>query len=198
MAFLSEEYLVNLGFKRLGNNVKISDKASIYNPELIEIGDNSRIDDFCVISGQVSLGRNVHIAVFCNIAGGEKGITIDDFSGLAYGCHVFTQSDDYSGRTLTNPTVPDKYKQETKAPVSIKRHSIVGSCSIVLPGITLEEGTSVGAMSMITKSTEPWSIYFGIPAKRLKARKRDILKLEQDFLLEEYGLCSSLKNISSS
>ncbi len=194
MAFLTEASLAALGFKRLGDNVKISDKASIYNPELMEIGDHSRIDDFCVISGKVTLGRNVHIAVFCNIGGGDLGVTLDDFSGLAYGCHVFSQSDDYSGRTLTNPTVPDKYKHETKASVLIKRHSIVGTCSVIMPGITLEEGTSIGAMSLVTKSTEPWSVYFGIPAKRLKSRKQALLELEQDYLSEEVKLKAMLEN----
>ena len=174
-----------LGFNHLGVNVKISDKASIYNPELMNIGDHTRIDDFCVISGKVTLGRNVHVAIFCNIGGGEMGVTLEDFSGLAYGCHVFTQSDDYSGRTLTNPTVPDKYKHETKSPVLIKRHSIVGTSSVILPGVTLGEGTSVGAMSLITKSTEPWSIYFGIPARRLKARKKELLDHEEAYLREE-------------
>lgn len=110
MAFLLEQSLVEMGFRKLGRGVKISDKASIYNPEHMEIGDYTRIDDFCVLSGRVSIGRNVHIAVFCNIAGGELGVCMEDFSGLAYGCHVFSQSDDYSGCTLTNPTVPDIYK----------------------------------------------------------------------------------------
>jgi acetyltransferase-like isoleucine patch superfamily enzyme len=194
MAFLTEVSLAALGFKRLGDNVKISDKASIYNPELMEIGNHSRIDDFCVISGKVTIGRNVHIAVFCNIGGGDLGVTLEDFSGLAYGCHVFSQSDDYSGRTLTNPTVPDKYKHETKASVLIKRHSIVGTCSVIIPGITLEEGTSIGAMSLVTKSTEPWSVYFGIPAKRLKSRKQALLELEQDYLSDEIELKAMLEN----
>ena len=72
MPFLSQEQIASMGFKSLGKNVRISDKASIYNTDQIEIGDNSRIDDFCVISGKVSIGRNVHIAVFCNIAGGSE------------------------------------------------------------------------------------------------------------------------------
>jgi galactoside O-acetyltransferase len=185
VAFIDREKLVAMGFKHLGDNVKISDKASIYNPELMEIGDHARIDDFCVVSGKVNIGRNVHIAVFCNIGGGELGVTLEDFSGLAYGCHVFTQTDDYSGLTLTNPTVPDKFKKEAKAPVLIKRHSIVGTTSIVMPGVVLEEGTSIGAMSLVSKSTEPWTVYFGIPAKRLKARKRELLNLEQEYLREE-------------
>ncbi len=174
-----------MGFKSLGCNVLISDKASIYNHDQIEIGDYSRIDDFCVISGKVKIGRNVHIAVFCNVAGGEKGITFGDFSGLAYGCHVFTQSDDYSGTTLTNPTVPDEYKREIKREIFIGRHSIVGTNSLVFPGVILAEGTAVGGHSMITKSTEEWSIYFGNPAKRIKERKKDLLNLEAEYLALE-------------
>jgi acetyltransferase-like isoleucine patch superfamily enzyme len=185
MPFLSQEQLILMGFKALGNNVRISDKAAIYNADQIEIGDNSRIDDFCVISGRVSIGRNVHIAVFCNIAGGSEGVTLEDFSGLAYGCHVFSQSDDYTGRTLTNPTIPAIYKREIKKAVHIGRHCIVGTNSLIFPGVTLGEGCSVGAMSMVTKSTEEWSMYFGIPAKKLKTRKRDLLTLEQDYLNNE-------------
>jgi galactoside O-acetyltransferase len=187
MAFLKQDQLERMGFKSLGKNVRISDKASLYNPEQMEIGDHSRIDDFCVVSGKVTMGRNVHIAVFCNEAGGEKGITFGDFSGLAYACHVFTPSDDYGGETLTNPTVPDQYKRETKAAIVIGRHSIVGTNSLVFPGVILAEGTSVGAHSMVTKSTEEWSIYFGTPAKRIKARKRELLTLEADYLASEEG-----------
>jgi galactoside O-acetyltransferase len=79
MAFYQREALEKMGFKHLGENVKISDKASIYNHDLISVGDNSRIDDFCVLSGNITIGRNVHIAVFCNMAGGELGITMEDF-----------------------------------------------------------------------------------------------------------------------
>lgn len=184
MAFYQRQALEKMGFKHLGENVKISDKASIYNHDLISVGDNSRIDDFCVLSGNINIGRNVHIAVFCNMAGGELGITMEDFSGLAYGVHVFTQSDDYSGSSLTNPTVPDQYKLETKKPILLKRHVIIGAGSMVFPGVTIEEGCSVGAMSVVTKSTEPWKIYSGIPAKPIKDRKKDLLEFEQKYLSE--------------
>lgn len=185
MAYLTDIQLQQFGFKSLGKNIKISDKASIYNPELIEIDDNSRIDDFCVISGKVKVGKNVHIAPFCLVAGGEKGITLEDFSGLAYQVQVFTQSDDYSGLTLTNPTIPSEFKKEIKREVLISRHVIVGAGSIIMPGVILHEGTSVGAMSLIRKSTDSWSIYLGNPAKKIKDRKKDLLQLEKKYLENE-------------
>lgn len=82
MAFLTEEQLQAYGFRKLGKNIKISDKAAIYNADQIEIGDHSRIDDFCVLSGRISIGRNVHIAVYCNVAGGTEGIILEDFPDL--------------------------------------------------------------------------------------------------------------------
>ena len=184
MAFYTENELLEMGFKHIGKNVKLSNKASIYNHEEISIGDNSRIDDFCVLSGKIDIGKNVHVAVFCNIAGGEKGVIMDDFSGLAYGVNVFTQSDDYSGETLTNPTIPDKFKSEIKSSIKICKHVIVGAGSIIFPGVILEEGCSIGAMSLVVKSTESWKIYSGIPAKIVKDRKKNMLDLEKAFLKE--------------
>lgn len=175
---------MEMGFKFLGRDVQISAKASIYNADLIEIGDYSRIDDFCVLSGKISMGRNVHIAVFCNLAGGSEGITIEDFAGIAYGSHIFSQSDDYSGQALTGPTIPEKFKKETKKAIRIGKHCIVGTGSLIFPGVILGEGTSVGALSLITKSTEEWSIYFGVPAKKIKNRQRQLLELEKEYLSE--------------
>ena len=60
MAYLTENQLQQLGFKSLGKNVKVSDKASIYNYDQIEIGDNSRIDDFCILSGNIKIGKYCH------------------------------------------------------------------------------------------------------------------------------------------
>lgn len=186
MAYLTEKQLSDMGFKSLGKDVKISDRASIYNADQIEIGDYSRIDDFCVISGKVKIGRNVHITPQCLIAGGELGLVIEDFVALAYGVKVFTQSDDYSGLTMTNSTVPKKFKNEIMLPVKVGRHSIIGAGSIILPGVEIGDGNSIGANSLVLKSTEAWSIYVGSPAKKIKDRKNDLLELERVYLENEH------------
>lgn len=185
MAYLSEKELEKMNFKFLGKNVKISEKASIYNCEEIEIGDNSRIDDFCVLSGKIKIGRNVHITAQCLVAGGVKGIIMDDFSGLAYQVQVFTQSDDYSGRTMTNPTVPSEFKKEIKKEIYIGKHVLIAAGSIILPGVKIREGCSVGTMSLVTRSTKPWGIYMGNPAKRIMERRKDLLELEKKYLESE-------------
>ena len=187
MPYLSQNELEALGLKALGKNVKISTRAAIYDADRIEIGDYSRIDDFCVISGRVVLGRNVFIGAQSMLAGGVHGVFLDDFCGLSYGVRIFSQTDDYSGKHMSNPTVPLRYKKETKIPVRLGRHCIVGTGATIFPGTTVAEGTAVGAMTLITKSTQPWSVYFGVPARRLRSRSRDLLELEKLYLAEERG-----------
>jgi acetyltransferase-like isoleucine patch superfamily enzyme len=118
----------------------------------------------------------------CLVAGGEKGVIFEDFVTVAYGVKIFSQSDDYHGHSLTNSTIPKKYKDEMKSAVLLKRHSIVGAGSIILPGAILECGVSVGAMSLILGETEPWVIYAGVPAIKIKDRSRRLLDKEKEYL----------------
>jgi len=185
VAYLSKDALEAMGFASLGRNVLISDRASIYGASEMRIGDHSRIDDFCVISGKIEIGRNTHIAPFCLVAGGNVGIVLEDFSGLAYRVSVFAQSDDYSGATLTNPTIPSHFKNEVRAPVKIGRHVIVGAGAIICPGVELAEGSSVGAASLVLASCPPWTILAGVPARKIKDRRRDLLRLETEYIAAE-------------
>lgn len=184
MAMLSVAALKALGFAALGENVQISDRASIYNPTQISIGSNVRIDDFCVISagkGGMHIGNNVHIAAFCSLIGAGK-ITLADFTGLSSRVSIYSSSDDYSGASLTNPTVPEKFTSVQHANVCLEKHVIIGSGTVVLPGVTLHEGVAIGALSLVHKSCSAFGIYAGSPLKRIKERKRDLLALEHDFL----------------
>ena len=184
MAYLTQQQLEQMRFKSLGKNVKISDSTKIYNADQIEIGDNSRIDDFCVLSGKIKIGKNVFMGVHGNLAGGINGIELSDFVTMAYYVNIFTQSDDYLGGTLTNSTVPRKYKNEKFGSVKIGRHAIIGSNSVVMPDAHIAEGCAIGAMSLVTKPTQSWGVYVGVPVKKIKERKRDLLRLEKLYLEE--------------
>ena len=181
MPYIEERELEKFGFKSLGHNVRISDRASINNPESISIGDHCRIDDFCVVSGRVEIGRYCHVTPQCLIAGGLPGVFIDDFCTFAYGVKIFSQSDDYTGLSMTNSLIPRRYKQETFAQVAIGRQSIIGAGSVVMPGVSIAEGCAFGAMTLVNKSTDPWGIYIGAPARRLRDRSRALLALENEF-----------------
>lgn len=192
MAMLSRAAIEQMGFASVGENVQISDRASFYGSARITLGDNVRIDDFCVLSAGVSginIGNHVHIAVYSSLIGGGK-ITLSDFSNISSRVSIYSSSDDYSGSTMTNPTVPSEYTGVNHADVFLGKHVIVGSGSVILPGVTLEEGVAVGALSLVTKLCEAFGIYAGNPARRIKQRRRDLLQLEQQFMANNaHGTC---------
>lgn len=180
--FLSEQELAQLGIKRYGKNILIGRHAVLYSPCTLELGDNVRIDDFTIISGKVVMGSYIHVSQFCGIYGGDEGIFMDDFSGLSSKCSVYAVSDDYTGKSMTNPMVPAKYKPTSiSEKVHIGKHAIIGCNSVVLPGVDIPEGAAVGSLSLVTRSLEPWSINIGIPAKKKSDRYKDILSLEHQF-----------------
>lgn len=185
MPYLSENELESFGFRQIGENVKLSKLASYDKPQLMSFGENSRVDDFCALSGEISIGRNVHIAVMSSLVASKEPIEIDDFAGLAFGCRLFSSSDDYSGETMTNPTVPVEFKKIHHGAIRIGRHAILGTNTIVFPGVAIAEGCSIGANSLVTKSTHPWGIYVGSPARRVKERDKKLLDLEKLFLEKE-------------
>jgi acetyltransferase-like isoleucine patch superfamily enzyme len=184
MAFLNRTELRNLGFKKLGDNVMISDKASIYSPQDISIGNNVRIDDFAILSpGEKGfiIGNYVHIACHTTLIGRGR-IVVQDFCGISARTNVYSSNDDYSGMYLTNPTVDSKFTNVTEKDVIIKKHSIIGAGSVILPGVTLGIGTSVGALSFVNRSTKDFDIVIGSPAKFYAKRSENLLKLEKEFL----------------
>ena len=184
MSFYNPDALHKIGFLSVGENVRLSKKASIYGASRISLGSHSRIDDFCVLSageGGIYIGRNVHIAVMCSLIGKGR-IELDDFCNLSSRVSIYSSSDDYSGESLTNPTVPEEFTNVDHRRVALERHVIIGSGTVILPGVTIGEGTAVGALSLVAKNLEPFSIYAGSPLKRLKSRSKRLLELEKQYL----------------
>lgn len=178
----------SLKFASIGQDVTIWEKAKIAFPELITIGDSVIIDDFAFIVGGVktSIGSFVHIASFTSITGGGEFI-MEDFTGLSGGVKIYTGNEDYSGECLTNPTIPYPYRKPTRSFVHIKKHAIVGANTVILPGVVIGEGASIGANSLVTKDCQPWKTYFGSPAKVIKTRpKEKIITLEAKLREELY------------
>ena len=181
MAFLSKEQIESMGFKSVGENALLSDKASYYNCKNISIGSNVRIDDFVVLSAGVDgieIGNYIHIAVFSSLIGAGK-IILKDFCNISSKVSIYSSNDDYSGEFMTNPMIPIEFTNVTHGAVSIGKHVIVGSGSVILPNVILEDGVAVGALSLVTKDCGAFGVYIGTPAKREKERKRDLLELEK-------------------
>jgi galactoside O-acetyltransferase len=180
MKYYCLNFLRELGVKIYGKNIKVSKLAQIYNAKNLILHDNIRIDDFTILSGNgiIEICNYVHIGSHCNISS-SVNVKLSNFSGISSGVKIYGSSDDYSGMSLTGPTVPSRYTNITKGTVLLEKHVIVGSNSVILPNITLKEGTSIGALSLVNKNTEQWTIYAGIPIKPIKKRHSNCLKLEK-------------------
>lgn len=175
-SFYSEIELAALGLKSYGLNVLISKKCSIYAPEKIVIGNNVRIDDFSILSGNVILGNNVHISAYSALYG-AKGIEFKDHSGCSARTTIYSAMDDFSGDYLIGPMNPKGTTHVTGGKVSIGEFVQLGAHCLVFPNVTIHEGAVIGALSLVTKDIPEWTIYVGIPAKKLKDRNRGLLKL---------------------
>jgi acetyltransferase-like isoleucine patch superfamily enzyme len=173
-SFYTIDELTSLGFKAFGDNVKISRFARFYGIENIKIGNHVRIDDFCLLSGDIKVGNYVHISAFSALYG-KFGIEMGDNSGLSPRCTIFSASDDFSGDYLIGPMVKKDLTNVTGEKVIIERYCQLGCNCVVLPGVTIREGSVAGAMSLILNDMEPWKIYTGIPASVLKDRNKGLL-----------------------
>jgi acetyltransferase-like isoleucine patch superfamily enzyme len=190
--FYTEKELKKFNFLHLGKNVLIKKNVGLYFTENISIGSNVRIDDNVIVVASnkktpVKIGSNVHIASNCYLAG-SNGIEMMDFTGLAPGVLIFSASDDYSGKKLTNPTVDKKYIGGKVGKIVLCKHVIIGAHSVILPKVTINQGSSVGALSLVNKNLDAWGIYFGVPVKKLKSRSKNILKMEKDFLSKKVNI----------
>lgn len=181
--FLTPSEVAKLGLAASGVDVQISRDARLYGASRISIGSHVRIDAFTFISAgaPVTIGNYVHVAPFCSLSG-KGGIILEDFSGLSGRVSIYTSSDDYSGRTMTNPTVPEEFKAIKDAQVRIGRHVIIGAGTVVLPGASIGEGSAVGALSLVSMPLPEWKIFSGNPVRLVGRRRRDVLDLTRRFL----------------
>jgi acetyltransferase-like isoleucine patch superfamily enzyme len=148
------------------------------------------IDDFTYFTTAVSIGNNVHIAPFVSSIGGSKSqLTIGDFSSIAAGVRFVCSSDNFKSGGLTNPTIPSKYKDEDNmvCDIVVNKHVIIGTNSVILQGLTLNEGCAVGAMSLVRQNLEPWWMYVGNPLKKVFLRdKHSVFTMEERYLEDTY------------
>lgn len=175
-SFYSFAELKELGLKSLGENVLISKKCSIYSPEKVSIGNNVRIDDFCILSGDITLGSNIHISAFCALYG-ANGIIIEDYSGMSPRSIIFSAIDDFHGDYLIGPIHPKELTNVTGGTVVLRKYSQLGANTIVMPNIIIEEGSVTGAMTFVNKNLEAWTVNVGIPVKKINVRSKNLLNL---------------------
>jgi len=181
-SFCSPEELSIIGFGSVGNNAKISRKASFYNPEKIFLADNVRIDDFCVISAgsELTIGCCVHISAFVALYAGS-GIAIGNGCSISPFTAIYSECDDFSGNSLVNPWYSRNLKPGYRSgKVTLKDYVSVGSHCVIVPKVTLNEGAAIWANSLVLSDCEEWSVFCGTPAKKIQARSKTLLALVKE------------------
>lgn len=175
-SFYTDRELLTIGFKSIGKNCKISRNAKFYGVSNISIGDNVRIDDFCIVSGSVKFGSNIHISPYVALYGAE-GIEFEDYTGVSAHSVVYSAMDDFGGDYLVGSVHSPEYTNVQGGMVSIKKYSQIGVNCVVFPNLTIETGCAIGACSLVRTSLLEWGIYIGIPVKRIKDRSKKMILL---------------------
>jgi len=149
--YLSVQELHDIGFTKVGKNPRISNKSSFYGISG-RIGDNVRIDDFCVLKGSVALGSFVHIASFGLISGAHAPVEIGDFVTLSARTTVLTGTDDFGAEDSLNNS---EYASIIIGPIKIELGTIIGAGALILPNVTVGVGASIGAGCIVFQDVRP-------------------------------------------
>ena len=180
--YLDENDLLDLGIGSVGHNVRVSEHATIVGLKNISLGNNIRIDSHVVIlskQGFLSVGDNVHIEPLSSIVA-HFDVIIGSYCTISHGVRIFTASADYSGDYFTNVFPDSKFQKPKTGSIVLKDHVIIGGNSVVMPGVTMDEGAAIGALSFVRNSIEGWSIYAGNPLKRIGNRKKIIKEISDE------------------
>lgn len=172
-----------------GADVKISTYSNITRPYLVKIGNHVAIDFCFYCTTALSVGDYVHISSHVSVIGGASAsLAIEDFVFISTGSRIICGSDKMLGDGLINPFIPESYRDALdNRPITIKRFAGVAANSVVLPGVVMAEGSVLGANSLLKKSTDPWTIYGGSPAKPIKDRKKETMYRYAEELGYTYG-----------
>jgi len=167
--------------KKMGKNVLIDVGAIIWNPECIQIGDNTHIDTYVKVEAGKAYGGSVKIGKYCHIGnkaclhGGGK-LIIGNYVGIATDARVYSASnfpeDPKNPERFVNMSVmaPASQQYVLKKPVIIEDYAWVGMGAIILPGVRIGKGAVVGACSIVNKDVPPYAVVLGMPARVVKKR----------------------------
>jgi galactoside O-acetyltransferase len=177
--YLTEAQLRDFGFKSLGTDILVSAQARIYGPQKITLGNHVRIEDSVVLSaarGSIDIGSNVCLGRSVYV-GGELGVEVHDFSRLAAHTVIYSAADSHD-RQLTGLAATRDLPHGRGGAVVIGRHVNIGTHATIFGPARLGDGCSVGAMTLVRSDLQPWGIYAGIPARRIRERKKNLLAFE--------------------
>lgn len=141
----------------IGKNVQFGKDITVWNYVVIgdnvKMGNGTRIGSFCDIGRGVIIGKN------CNI---QAHVTISN--GCKIGNNVFIAPNS----TLLNDKFP---LSKCLTPPVIEDNVVIGGCAVILPNLTIGNGSVVAAGSTVTKDVPPRTVVKGTPATILMTRE---------------------------
>lgn len=144
---------------RLGDNVTIMDYVKLMPGT--KIGDNCKLDDYVNTSGYVDIGNNVRIKR-CSMIGQAVKLEDDVWVGSCV-----------STTRIKYPKAVGKKEEKYEEWITVKKGAVIGSRALLLAGVTIGEGASIGAGALVTKDCEPWGVYVGHPATLRRYRDKE-------------------------
>ena len=168
----NEDIKKELGY--CGNNVYIGHNVVFTNPSEVILHDNVRIDPFTLITAQLEVSSNVQICSHAVLGGGSQHkITLEEWTFIGYGSKLFCASEDYSG---DHGPVNEFWGNNkiNRGDITFKAFSGIASDVMVLPGVTIPTGCTIGAKSFIHTKNDltEWSVYIGNPLKLHQSRNK--------------------------
>lgn len=135
-------------------------------PKNVYFGGHSKISSDLVLGEYVFIGNNCEI--YPKVTIGDYTL-IARYSSIIGGDHIYNKAGTpiiFSGRDEIKPT-------------KIGKDCWIGAHSLIMCGVTIGDGSIIAAGSIVTKDVEPYSIYGGVPAKKIKDRfasEEDLIK----------------------
>ena len=153
--------------KRCGDGLTVASQVEFKHLETFEIGAGvflgsgayfqGRFDGSCVIGDGVWIGPQSYFDA--------RQLTIEDYVGWGPGAKVLG-----SQHTAVPVGVPILQTDLVIRPVRIKKWADIGTGAIILPGVTVGEGSIVGAGAVVTEDVPDYAIVAGVPARFLRWR----------------------------
>lgn len=160
--------------KYCGENVRIFQLAKIINPQCAEIDDNVIILDFVFIDAMKSLkiGKYSTIA-WHSLIEGQANVEIGNRCFIGPGSKILGSTYEFNGYYTTEHMAVGKDVSAVRyGDIKICDDAYLGANCVIMPGVTIGEGTLVGANSLVDRDLKPWTIYFGTPVKKVGEREK--------------------------
>lgn len=165
--------LLKFKLKKYGKNSNLDKNSSIREGRNIEIGNNvyigkyARLECYSRYKGKdyfpiIEIKDNVKIANNFTVLAASK-VLIEEDALIAGNVMITTEN-----HSIDNPKIPYRNQELKTQDVHIGKNVWIGEKVCILPGVTIGDGSVIGALSVVTKSIPEYCVACGNPAKIIK------------------------------